>query len=156
MQKQFSKLAIASLLLWTVTIGIFGTFFIKGWTTPSTDHRLSVKLAPSERDLVLTEMRGLLKAVNGVFKGLSENDRAMMVTATSSVGMAMAADVNPVLLGKLPVSFKTLGMSVHADFDSLSAEIKAGASNEIVLKRMTNITSKCIACHQAYNLGLSN
>ncbi|RPJ75791.1 MAG: hypothetical protein EHM20_08385 [Alphaproteobacteria bacterium] len=154
MKKSISKLAIFALVLWVLTVGVIGTLFIKGWTTPSTDNRKAVRLSPSERDIVLGEMRLLLKAVNGVFRGLGQNDQTFIVKAIEPVGIAMAADINPMLMGKLPMEFKQLGMSVHKDFDDLNADIKKGIGNEIIIKRMGDITSKCIACHEAYQLSL--
>jgi hypothetical protein len=53
-------------ILWVVTVALIGWFFVKGWTAPSTDGRTEILLAPSERDLILAEMRDLLKAVSGV------------------------------------------------------------------------------------------
>ena len=45
-----------------VTIGVAGWFFVQGWTTQGTDGRMHIVLAPAERDLILGEMRMLLKA----------------------------------------------------------------------------------------------
>ncbi len=154
MKNSISKLTVFALALWVLTVGALGVFFIKGWTTPSTDNRKAVMLSPSERDIVLGEMRLLLKAVNGTFRGLGQNDQAFIVKSIEPVGVKMAADINPMLMGKLPLEFKQLGMSVHKDFDDLSADIKKGATNDVVIKRMGDITSKCIACHEAYRLSI--
>lgn len=152
MKKSISKLALFALALWLLTVGAFAVFFIKGWTKPSTDNRQAVNLSPSERDIVLGEMRMLLKGVNGVFKGLATNDRAFLIKTLEPVGTKMAADINPMLMGKLPLAFKELGMSVHKDFDTLSADIKNGLPNEMIIKRMGDITNKCVACHDVYRL----
>jgi len=61
-----STLCRITLVLWIVTIGVAGWFFVQGWTTPGTDGRMHIVLAPAERDLVLGEMRMLLKAVEGL------------------------------------------------------------------------------------------
>ena len=105
-----------------------------------------------ERDLVLGEMRALLKSLNAVFVGLAQNDQAFIVKSIEPVGMKMAADVNPVLMGKLPLEFKQVGMSVHKDFDVLREDISRGLSNQLITKRMSEITGKCIACHETYRL----
>jgi len=52
--------------LWIVTIGVAGWFFVQGWTTAGTDGRMQIVLASAERDLVLGEMRMLMKAVHGL------------------------------------------------------------------------------------------
>ena len=61
--------------LWIVTIAVAGWFFVQGWTTEGTDGRMAIVLAPVERDLILGEMRMLLKAVHGVVTGLAGQDR---------------------------------------------------------------------------------
>lgn len=147
-----NKIAIIAIVLWVGTILSFGYFFVKGSTKESTDHRRAVLLSNSERDLVLGEMRALLKSLNWVFTGLAQNDQTFIVKAIEPVGMKMAADVNPVLMGKLPLEFKQLGMSVHKDFDVLREDISRGLSNQLITKRMSEITGKCIACHEAYRL----
>ena len=83
------------LVLWLVTIGALTWLFVSGWTARGTDQRIAVMLAPSERELILSEMRMLLKAVHGVVTGMSvpEMDRKGMEDAARAAGMAMAADV---------------------------------------------------------------
>ncbi|MDD4973326.1 MAG: hypothetical protein PHY93_03200 [Bacteriovorax sp.] len=152
MKNSVSKLALFALTLWVLTVGVLGTFFIKGWTKPSTDKRKAIVLSPSERDIVLGEMRALLKGVNGVFRGLAQNDQSFILKAIGPVGTKMAADINPMLMGKLPMEFKQLGMGLHKDFDVLAIDIKHGISNDIVIKRMGEMTNKCIACHEVYRL----
>jgi cytochrome c556 len=149
-------LCVAALALWVVGAGIVGWFFVKGWTVPGTDKRMEVRLAPSERDLILAEMRQLLKAVHGVVTGLSETDRATgMATVEEEArkaGMAMAADVNPAVMMKLPLPFKQMGTSVHRSFDELADGIAQGEDAARILVRLSSITSRCTTCHELYRL----
>jgi cytochrome c556 len=64
----------------------------------------------------------------------------------------MAVDVNPALMAKLPLEFKKLGLSMHDDFDNLSKDIKGGLNQTDTIKRLGEITNKCIACHSTYRL----
>ena len=88
---------------------------------------MAIVLAPAERDLILGEMRMLLKAVHGVVTGLAGQDqeagRRQMEQAARSAGMGMAEDVNPALIAKLPLPFKQMGMSIHKDMDALAEAI---------------------------------
>jgi hypothetical protein len=122
-----SPLCRIALGLWIMTIGVAGWFFVQGWTTPGTDGRTEIVLASAERDLILGEMRMLLKAVHGVVTGLAgqgqEADRTQMEQAARSAGMHMAEDVNPALMAKLPLPFKQVGMSIHQDMDALADAI---------------------------------
>lgn len=150
---RFASCRIA-LGLWIVTIGVAGWFFVQGWTTEGTDGRTQIVLAPAERDLILGEMRMLLKAVHGVVAGLAvqdqEADRAQMEQAARSAGMHMAEDVNPALMAKLPLPFKQMGMSIHADMDALADAVIQKETSQQILQRLSNMTARCTACHDMY------
>jgi mono/diheme cytochrome c family protein len=150
-----NRLGIISLVLWVLTVGIFGIYFVKGATTVSSDQRRAILLSPSEKDLVLGEMRTMLEAVSGVLGALSENDMKKAAVAASSAGMAMAVDATPVFMAKLPLDFKELGMGTHKAFDEISADISKGATLPEVLKSMYLVTNRCVACHQANRLATS-
>lgn len=146
------KLGLIALLLWVASAGALGFFFVRGWTSESTDRRTAIHLAPAERDLVLGEMRQMLHSVHHLLTGLSAGDAKIMESAARASGMAMAADVNPVIMAKLPLAFKQQGMSVHRDFDALADSIARGADQATVLREFTGITARCVGCHTAYRL----
>jgi hypothetical protein len=147
----FCRIALG---LWIVTIAFAGWFFVKGWTTEGTDGRMQVVLAPAERDLILGEMRMLLKAVHGVVTGLAGQDQAadrtQMEQAARSAGMHMAADVNPALMAKLPLPFKQMGMSIHQDMDALADAVIQKETPQQILQRLSNMTARCTTCHDMY------
>jgi cytochrome c556 len=149
-----STLCRITLGLWIVTIGVAGWFFVQGWTTEGTDGRTEIVLASTERDLILAEMRMLLKAVHGVVTGLAGQDqeanRAQIEQAARSAGMGMAEDVNPVLMGKLPLPFKQMGMSIHHDMDALADAVVHKETPQQILQRLSNMTARCTACHDMY------
>lgn len=146
------KLGLIALLLWVASAGALGFFFVRGWTSESSDRRTAIHLAPAERDLVLGEMRQMLHSVHHLLTGLSAGDAKIMESAARASGMAMAADVNPVIMAKLPLAFKQQGMSVHRDFDALADSIARGADQATVLREFTGITARCVGCHTAYRL----
>jgi cytochrome c556 len=140
--------------LWIMTIAVAGWFFVRGWTTEGTDGRTQIVLASAERDLILGEMRMLLKAVHGVVTGLAGQDQAadrtQMEQAARSAGMHMAADVNPALMAKLPLPFKQMGMSIHKDMDALADAIVNKETPQQILQRLSSLTQRCTACHDVY------
>ena len=144
--------------LWIVTGGVVGWFFVQGWTAQGTDGRIQIVLAPAERDLILGEMRMLLKAVHGVLTGLVSQDlgtdRTLMEQAARSAGMAMAADVNPLLMAKLPLPFKQMGMSIHKDMDALADGIVQKETPQQILQRLSGMTARCTTCHDMYRFGV--
>lgn len=147
-----AKLGVIALVLWLVTAGVMGYFFLHGWTSQSEDKRTAIHLAPAERDLVLGEMRQMLHSVHNLITGLSANDAKIMEQAARASGMGMAADVNPMLIAKLPLAFKEQGMSVHRDFDGLADNIAKGMDRDKILHDFTAITARCVGCHSAYRL----
>ena len=138
--------------LWVITLFFAALLFIRGQTTPSTDGRREIALAPAERDLVLTEMRTMLTSVHGVVTGAQQNDRPAVAKAARASGMAAAVDLSPQLMAKLPLEFKQLGVSVHKRFDQLAAHADAGASRDEMLTTLGTQLSACIACHAEYRL----
>lgn len=151
-----NKLALIALLLWIATIAIFAWFFIRGSTTAGTDGRTAIVLQPAERDLVLTEMRGLLSSTQGILEGANQGDVKRIIQASRAAGMASAADVNPALMTKLPLEFKTLGMSVHHDMDEIAKAAEGGTPAPEILKMTSNTLTKCVACHSAWQLKAGN
>lgn len=146
------KLCVLSVLLWFVTVAAGGWLFVKGWTTTGSDGRVEILLAPVERDQILAEMRQLLKAVDGVVRGLGESqpDLQAMQGAARAAGMGMAADVEPAIMAKLPLPFKQMGMSIHSDMDALADAIARQETPQQILRRVSSMTARCTACHDMY------
>ena len=155
MRSTFCRITLG---LWIVTIGVAGWFFVQGWTMQGTDGRTQIVLAPTERDLILGEMRMLLKSVHGVVTGLAgqdqEADRKQMEQAARSAGMGMAEDVNPALMAKLPLPFKQMGMSIHHDMDALADAIVKKETPQQILQRLSDMTARCTACHDMYRFSV--
>jgi hypothetical protein len=147
-----NKIAILSLLLWALTITLLAWIFIHGNTTTGTDGRTAIILQVSERNLILSEMRGLLSATQGILEGVNQNDMQRIAKASSAAGMIVAADASPTLMAKLPLELKTLGMSVHQDMDAIAKAAENKAPPPEILKMLTNTLTKCIACHATWQL----
>jgi hypothetical protein len=126
-------LSITAIALWLVTIAVAAFFFVRGQTQVAPDGRKTVLLGSNERNLVLTEMRGMLETVQILVDGVKEGDMKQVAQAARVSGMAAAADVNPALMAKLPIEFKRLGLSVHRRFDEIAATAESGASREQLL-----------------------
>lgn len=146
------RIASVAIALWVATIGVFAWFFVHGHTETGSDGRQAVVLEAGERGLILGEMRGLLAATQGVVQGIQQNDMKQVAQAARAVGMASAVDVNPALMAKLPMEFKSLGMSVHHDMDDLAAAAEAGKPAGELLGMLSASMEKCVACHSAWQL----
>ncbi|MFO0775349.1 MAG: hypothetical protein U0172_11865 [Nitrospiraceae bacterium] len=149
-------LGVVAMGVWAVTAAVVIWFFVHGVTEPGADGRTKVLLAPTERDLILGEMRQLLIGVDGIVGGLGDPDptarQARVAKAARSVGMGMAADVEPGLMAKLPLAFKQMGISVHKDFDAMADAAERGADPADLLRSLASITNRCTVCHALYQL----
>lgn len=150
------KIALIAIGLWFVTVAVFAWFFIRGNITTGTDNRTAVVLKADERVLILREMRTLLSATQGIMEGINRNDMALVSKSAHSVGMAAAADVNPALMAKLPLQFKSQGMGVHKEMDEIANAAEAGKATPEILKMLTSTVAKCVACHAAWQLNIGN
>ncbi|MDO9116824.1 MAG: hypothetical protein Q7U39_02605 [Nitrospira sp.] len=152
-----TRFCIVAVVLWVVTLVGAGWFFVNGLTTQGADGRMEIRLASGERDLILGEMRQLLKAVHGVVTGLSTPDGDMKAVeqAARAAGMGMAADVDPAIMVKLPLPFKQMGMSIHRDMDALADAIAQKETPQQILQRLSSMTARCTTCHDLYRFGLS-
>ena len=146
---------LGAIILWIITLTVAGWFFVKGWTAKGSDGRTEILLAPVERDQILAEMRLLLKAVDGIVRGLGEPlpDAKQMETTARSAGMKMAADTEPAIMAKLPLPFKQMGMSIHKDMDALADAIVQHEPSQQLLKRLSSMTARCTTCHDMYRFG---
>ena len=141
-------------VLWIATVAAGGWLFVKGWTTEGSDGRTEIYLTPSERDQILAEMRQLLKAVDGVLRGLGDPEptlnRKAMEEAARAAGMQMAPDTNPAIMVKLPLPFKQMGMSIHKDMDALADAIEQQETPQRLSQRLSSMTARCTTCHDLY------
>jgi cytochrome c556 len=151
-----SRWCTSVFVLWILTITALGWFFIKGWTAEGSDGRTEILLAAAERDQILAEMRLLLKAVDGIVRGLGEptRDLKQMEETARAVGMHMAADAGPAIMAKLPLPFKQMGMSIHKDMDALADAIVRDETAQQILQRLSSMTARCTACHDMYRFSV--
>ncbi|PKA12910.1 hypothetical protein CH372_06675 [Leptospira meyeri] len=150
--KLIGKFAIG---LWIVTVITLGYFFYFGSTSRSLDNRTAIHLTPAERQLVLTEMRALLTAVNSMLSGLADKDYERAAKAADAVGMGLVASLEhqeKTILLKLPVEFKKLGFGTHEKFDEIAIKIRNKQEIHTLLKEMDELTRNCVACHASYKI----
>jgi cytochrome c556 len=151
-----SRWCTSVFILWILTVTVLGWFFIKGWTAEGSDGRTEILLAAAERDQILAEMRLLLKAVDGIVRGLGEPKRnfKQLEETARVVGMHMAADTEPAIMAKMPLPFKQMGMSIHKDMDALADAIVRDETAQQILQRLSSMTARCTACHDMYRFSV--
>lgn len=143
--------AIIALLLLTVA-GLVLKFVVLGRTGTAADGRVAIMLEPSERAVVLNEMRQFLAGIQGMIEAADRGDAAAMAKIARPLGMAAAHNVPAGLAAKLPLEFKTLGYSVHSDFDRIAMDAEAMNDARLALRQLGETMKKCVACHATYQL----
>ncbi len=145
-----NKLAQVALLLWVATVAVLLWFFLRGSTAADTDNRTAIMLHPAERALLLSEMRDLLVATQGVLAGANQRNLALIAKAARAGGMAGTAEANPALMAKLPLEFKALNMNVRHEMDQIAKAAEDGRHTGELLKMTSDTLTKCVACHAAW------
>ncbi len=150
------KLTLLALALWGVTIAVLVWFFVHGNTRAGTDGRTAIVLTESERSLILAEMRTFLSSTQGILDGANQGNRDLVFQAASASAMPETDEEKLLLMAKLPMDFKMLGMSVRSDMAAIAAAAKADTPSAELIQMTTNSLSKCVACHATWQFKLSN
>jgi hypothetical protein len=142
--------SIIALLLVTLTMAY--KFIIAGSTTTGADGRVAIVLEPGERALILHEMREFVVGLQRIDDALSREDMQGVAKASRALGTPKTHDVPMAIMGKLPLKFKTLALSVHSDFDAIAADAARAALAKRTLGQLSDVLQKCTACHESYQL----
>ncbi len=134
--------------------GVIYMFGLRGQVRESDDGRTAVLLSAGERNLVLSEMRGFLEAVQEIAEALPQGDMKTVAEAAARVGRVDLNDLPASLLRKLPGEVKRLGLDTHYKFHQLGKDVKNGLAKEKVLPRLAGIMTNCVGCHAGYRLDL--
>jgi len=143
------------ILLLLVIIGGIYKFIFQGSEAPNPDGRSSVQLNINERDLVLTEMRAFLSSVQKITQGISENDMQVVSEYARQVGASAQADMPGTLIGKLPLTFKTLGFDTHSKFDQLAMDADDLGDGSHALTQLSELMQNCVTCHESYRIDIA-
>ncbi len=150
--------ATIAVLMGAALIAVLVFFGVIGQTVApdaaSTDRRARLPLTVTERDLVLTEMRGLLTSSQTILEAALSNDLPRAAHAARAAGMGEVEHIPPEikgpLIGKLPLEFKQLGFSVHRDFDQIALDAESLGDRDHTLRQLAQLMQKCVACHASY------
>ena len=117
-----------------------------------TDERTAIAVDAATRQAVLTEMRTMLTAVQGIVGGVAAWDTAAIRAAARLAGVSAASEANPEFEAQLGHEFVQLGMRTHTSFDSLAAEVTATRNRDVVLRRLATVMGNCVGCHNQWRL----
>ncbi len=150
-------------LCWSITIlliafiAVMGyKFVVVGSVEVGDDGRTAVLVTDGERQMILGEMRVFLEGVQGITSAIANDDMPQVATLATSVGMASTGGEPAGLIAKLPLEFKTLGMSTHQAFDDLAKTATDTGDSQLVLSQFSDIMLNCTACHGGYRFKVTN
>ena len=143
---------ILVVVLIAATGTLVGKFIILGETQPATDGRTAIIVEPAERNLILAEMRVFLGSVQRILTSANSDDMKAVVEAARKSGMPAQNQVPDALVGKLPLSFKTLGFDTHKRFDQLALDAEQLGDKAYAMEQLAELMNNCIACHETYRL----
>ncbi len=144
-------LAIIAVLILVVAAMAY-MFIIAGSTKTAADGRPAIMLEPGERALVLREMRDFVAGLQRIDDALSRGDMQGVAKASRALGASKTHDVPTAMMGKLPLEFKTLALSVHSDFDTIAMDAEWTGLPKRTLGQLSDVLQKCTACHESYRL----
>jgi len=116
------------------------------------DKRTLIKLAPSERQMVLAEMRSFLISVQQVSKGIANNEMSYVISAARNSGAIAQGRAPESLANKLPLAFKRMGLDTHRKFDLLAQDAEDLGDRDHALTQLSTLMKNCIACHEMYRI----
>jgi hypothetical protein len=145
---------IIGLLLFGIVVVVLKCVVL-GKTEPAADGRIAVVLDPPERAFVLNEMRQFLAGTQRILEAAERNDPAALAQAARPLGMAAARNTPAGMAAKLPLAFKTLGFSVHGDFDRIAMDAESLKDVRLSLQQLSETLKKCVACHASYQLAVT-
>jgi hypothetical protein len=150
-----NRLGLIALVLWLVTAMGLGSLFVLGRTARAPDGRTSVLMSGPEREMVFSEMRGLLVAVRDITAALAEGDTPKVGKIARAMGMGEAHDKAPDLLLKLPLDFKRLAMGLHSGFDEMADAAARGESAAGLNRRLIEQLDRCTTCHAGFRIDVA-
>ena len=116
------------------------------------DTREMLRLPPDERHLVLIEMRNFVVAMQQIMEGLAKDDMQQVAAAAQRMGSGAANEVPPVVVAKLPDTFKTLAGKVHVTFDTIALDAEALSDIGHTVGQLAELAQYCVACHAIYQI----
>lgn len=143
--------AIVALLLFVIAAMAY-EFIVSGSTEKADDGRVAIVLAPSERSLMLREMRDFVAGLQMISDALSREDMQGVAKAAREMGTARTHDVPIALMGKLPLEFKTLALGVHREFDAIAMDAEGIGTSKHSLTQLSDVLRKCVACHSSFQV----
>lgn len=115
------------------------------------DSRVNLGFTPEEKAAFLADMRVMLGSIQGILRGISEEDREAIAEAARVSGNRMARSTPAPIREKTPPEFKAIGGPMHLAFEEIVIR-----SETDPLEDITTMTAKamnqCMTCHAQFRV----
>ena len=116
---------------------------------PGKDGRQAVALSEPTLVYVLTEMRNLMEAIQGVMEATGKSDWAKASAAADKSGMKAAGATPKEVTAELPQEIRQMSRQMRLAFDAVAETATKGEATAINTK-LSEVMNFCNACHQTY------
>jgi cytochrome c556 len=117
---------------------------------PAKDERKAVALTEPTFVFVLTEMRNLMDALQGVMEAAGSGDWAKAAAAADKSGMKAAKATPKEVTAELPEDIRKMSRQMRLAFDAV-AETAAGKRDAAAVSaKLAETMLLCNTCHQGY------
>ena len=150
-----NKLSVAIIVVLLLIIIFGANKYIQCDALPVVDNddgRTVISLTPSERNLILEEMRGFLISSQQIIQAVAKDEMADAAVAARKSGRAAQEEAPAALREKLPMQFKKLGLDTHTKFDQLALDAEDMEDSEQALTQLAELMQNCVACHATFRL----
>ena len=120
-------------------------------TAPETDSRVDLGFTPEEKAVFLADMRMMLGSVQGIMRGISEDDREAIAQAARVSGNRMARNTPASIRDKTPPEFKAIGGPMHLAFEEIAIRAETDPLEDITAMT-AEAMNQCMACHAQFRV----
>lgn len=139
-------------LLTLLALALYAAGAHAAGTADTLERRVALPLTPAERAILLEEMHAFLAGVQKLTDALGRQDFPTAAQAARMLGPAMGQGVPVAMRAKLPLEFRQLGASTHADFSQIAMDAESLGDVSHSLGQLSATLQKCVACHTAYQV----
>jgi len=140
---------LAGTIALVASLGLAGAAGADETTSP--DPRTSLGFTPEEKAVFLGDMRSMLGSAQQILRGISEEDREMIVAAAKASGNRMARNTPASIREKTPPAFKAIGGPMHMAFEEIAIRAETDPLEDITAMT-AEAMNQCMACHAQFRL----
>jgi hypothetical protein len=115
------------------------------------DKRKAVELSQADKEVFLSEMNALLKAIQQIVSAVDKKDMKAVAAAASESRKRIPLNSKE-LLKSLPPNFKVFADSVQQGFAKIEESALSGTGNEKIISLLGDQLGRCVTCHAVFRL----